>query len=225
MNWSEIKLVVFDVDGTLYDQRRLRLCMLREMILFSIRNRKIKFIRILRAYRQIREQLGDSQQEDFEKVLIARTSAVVGYSENLVQATIEEWMERRPLRHLIRYRYAGLAELFQNLRMQGKKIGIYSDYPAYQKLEAMNLNAEIVVCATDKDIGVLKPHPKGLQVLMERVGANPAETILIGDRPERDGLAARAANVQSLILSRKPMDGWRTFSRYEDPILFNLCSA
>jgi len=34
-DWGNIRLVVFDVDGTLYDQRGLRLCMLREMLLES----------------------------------------------------------------------------------------------------------------------------------------------------------------------------------------------
>ena len=28
LDWSTIDLVVFDVDGTLYDQRRLRVCQL-----------------------------------------------------------------------------------------------------------------------------------------------------------------------------------------------------
>jgi putative hydrolase of the HAD superfamily len=223
LNWAEIKLVVFDVDGTLYDQRGLRFCMLREMLLFSMRNFEAEFIKILSVYRRIRERLGEVLQEDFEQELIVRTAEIVGCSEEKVRSTAGEWLERRPLRHLIRYRYAGLPELFRSLRMQGKKVGIFSDYPAQQKLEAMKLDADFVVCATDKDIGVLKPHPKGLHILMARAAAKPAETILIGDRPERDGLAARAANVHALILSRKSIDGWQTFDRYDSP-LFSTAS-
>jgi HAD superfamily hydrolase (TIGR01549 family) len=224
LNWGEIKLVVFDVDGTLYDQRGLRFCMLREMLLFAIRNRAIEFIKILRVYRHIREELGDSLQEDFEQMLIARTAAIVGCSEEKVRSTAEEWLERRPLRYLVRYRFPQLPELFQALHKHGKKIGVFSDYPARRKLDALELEADLIVCATDKDIGVLKPQAKGLQVLMLQAAMSPAETIMIGDRPERDGLAAQAANVRALIRSSKPKDGWRTFSRYDDP-LFSIESS
>ncbi|HEY4215057.1 MAG TPA: HAD family hydrolase [Steroidobacteraceae bacterium] len=214
-NWDEIRLVVFDVDGTLYDQRGLRLCMLREMLLASIRSRAVDFIRVLRAYRRIREELGESLHEDFERELTSRTAALVGCTEAQVQSMAGEWLERRPLRHLIRYRYPGLPELFRGLRKRGKRIGIFSDYPASAKLEALGLEADDIVCAGDRDVRVLKPHPRGLQVLMSRMAARPAETLLIGDRPERDGLAAQAAGAGSLIRSRKPIEGWQTFDRYD----------
>jgi HAD superfamily hydrolase (TIGR01549 family) len=215
LNWDEIRLVVFDVDGTLYDQRALRLCMLREMLLCAIRSRDIEFMHILRAYRRIREHLGDLLHEDFEAKLTSQTAALVGCSEDQVRSTTGEWLEQRPLRHLIRYRYPRLPELFQGLRKNSKKIGIFSDYPARKKLEALKLDADIVVCASDEAVGVLKPHARGLQVLMAQASMNPAETLMIGDRPERDGLAARAANVHALIRSRKLIGGWQTFDRYD----------
>jgi putative hydrolase of the HAD superfamily len=218
LNWDDIRLVAFDVDGTLYDQRGLRLCMLREMLGAAIRGRGIGFIRILRVYRQIREELGDSLHQDFEGELNARTARIVGCTEEQVRSTAKEWLERRPLRHLVRYRYPRLPELFQGLRKHGKRIGIFSDYPARDKLQALELDADVVVCASDADVGVLKPHPRGLHVLMSRAAAGPAQTILIGDRPERDGLAARAAEVRPLILSRKPIDGWQSFDRYDNPL-------
>ena len=218
LSWGEIRLVAFDVDGTLYDQRGLRFRMLREMVLAAIRSRDIDFIRILSAYRRIREQLGDALQEDFERELISRTAAFVGCGEERVRSTAGEWLERRPLRHLIRYRYPRLPELFQGLRSRGKKIGIFSDYPARAKLEALELDADVIVCASDADVGVLKPHPRGLHLLMSRAATDPAQTILIGDRPERDGLAAQAANVRALIRSRKSIEGWQTFDRYDDPL-------
>jgi len=218
LDWDEIRLVVFDVDGTLYDQRGLRLCMLREMLLAAMRSRSAELVRILRAYRRVREELGDSLHEDFERELHSRTAALIGCSEERVRSTAEEWLERRPLRHLIRYRYPGLPDLFRSLRRRGKRIGVFSDYPAQQKLAALGLEADLVVCAGDEGVGVLKPHPRGLQLLMARAVASPAQTLLIGDRPERDGLAAQAASVRALIRSRKSINGWSTFGRYDDPL-------
>jgi len=225
LDWEQIRLVVFDVDGTLYDQRGLRLRMLREMLGAALSERSVEFIRILSAYRRIREELGDSQIEDFEAALITRTAAQVGCSEDRVIAIAGEWLERRPLPHLIRYRYAGLPQLFRNLRGQGKKIGVFSDYPAGAKLAALELEADLIVCATDPDVGVLKPHSKGLRALMERAAVLPAQTIMIGDRVERDGLAARAVNVPALIRSREPLRGWQTFSRYDEPLFASLGRA
>ena len=217
-NWDEVRLVVFDVDGTLYDQGGLRMRMLQEMLLAAIQRRDLGFVRLLRAYRHIREELGDLQHEDFQAELISRTAARVGCRAEHVRSTATEWLERRPLRLLARYRYPLLVELFQGLRRKGKKIGIFSDYPASAKLEAMELDADVVVCATDADVAMLKPHPKGLEVLMSRVAVRAPETVLIGDRPERDGLAARALSVPCLIRSRKPIAGWQTFARYDDPL-------
>jgi putative hydrolase of the HAD superfamily len=222
LEWDNIRLVVFDVDGTLYDQRALRLCMLREMLLYAVKTGDIGFVWILRAYRRIKEQLGDELHEKFEQELISRTAACVNASSERVISTAAEWLERRPLRHLVRYRYPRLVEFFQALRRRGKTIGILSDYPARDKLAALGLKADIIVCAGDADVGVLKPHAKGLQVLMSRAAMSPAQTILIGDRPERDGLAARAANVRVLIRSGKSIPGWQTFDRYDEALFSRI---
>jgi FMN phosphatase YigB (HAD superfamily) len=74
------------------------------------------------------------------------------------------------------------------------------------------------------DVGVLKPHARGLQLLMSRAATDPAQTIMIGDRPERDGLAAQAASVRALILSRKSIIGWQTFARYDEPLFSSVAA-
>jgi putative hydrolase of the HAD superfamily len=217
-DWGSIRLVAFDVDGTLYDQRGLRLCMLREMVIAAVQQRRVDFIKILRIYRHLREELGERMEEDFERQLVAQVAARVGCTEERVRTTALEWLEQRPLRHLARYRFPHLQELFQGLRRRGKTIGVLSDYPARDKLTSLGLAADLIVSAGDEGVRVLKPHPRGLQALMARAGATPEQTILIGDRPERDGEAARAANAHCLILSRKTRAGWHTFSRYDDPL-------
>jgi putative hydrolase of the HAD superfamily len=190
--------------------------MLREMLFVAIQSRNVEFVDVLRSYRRIRETLAEALYEDFEQELVSRTAALVGRSEAQVRSTAEEWLERRPLRHVHRYRYAHIPELFQGLRRNGKQIGVFSDYPAQTKLDALELNADVIVCAGDADIRVLKPHARGLLVLMARANSTPDETLMIGDRPERDGLAAQTANVRSLIRSSKSIVGWQTFNRYND---------
>ena len=43
-------------------------------------------------------------------------------------------------------------------------------------------------------------------------------TLLIGDRAERDGLAARAAGAHVLLRASQPIAGWRTFARFDDAL-------
>ncbi|SFV33433.1 HAD family hydrolase [Hyphomicrobium facile] len=222
IDWSSIRLVAFDVDGTLYDQRAMSLRMLREIAGNVVETRSLKALRVLHAYRRLRESIGDDEIDGFDDVLVARTAEANGVAPETVRAIVAEWIEKRPLAHIRACRYPNIVELFSALNLKGKTIGILSDYPAISKLSAMELTADHVVAAGDANVGILKPHPRGLEVLMKAAGASPAETILIGDRIERDGAAARRAGATALIRSARPLDGWLRFSTYSDALFAPL---
>ncbi len=218
VDWRYVDFVAFDVDGTLYDQRALRLRMMRDMILHAAGKRSLTAMSVIRTYRLVRERLGDQEVAGFERILVDETASRVGCSKELVGSVVSEWIHVRPLRHLPACRYPKLQELFAGLRRSGKTIGILSDYPALKKLLALGLDADVIVCAGEEGVERLKPHPQGLEVLMARAGAVPARTMLIGDRIERDGFAAERAGAKCLIRSRRPKDGWTTFDRYDAPL-------
>ena len=217
-SWNAIKLVAFDVDGTLYRQSPLRMRMAGDMLVHAARSASVTHIRVLSAYRRLREELGDAETDGFEPILVERTAAASGTSPARVRALVTEWMEERPLAHVERCRYPGLVELFRGLRAQGRSIGILSDYPVEAKLRRLRLFSDHVVWAGQADVAMLKPNPRGLQRLMAAAGAQPSQTVLIGDRAERDGLAARRAGAHALIRSDKPLSGWTTFRRFDDPL-------
>ncbi|MFH7811811.1 MULTISPECIES: HAD family hydrolase [Acetobacter] len=220
--WRDIDLVCFDVDGTLYDQRKLRLFMLREILMEVSQTRKVNFIRILKIYRSLREK-AIAYPNNFEQLLISETANLAGCSENTVKDIITEWIHIRPLRYLDKCRYAGVIDLFSRLKSHGKKIGIFSDYPAENKIISLGLKADYIVYAGDKDTPRLKPDPQGLLNIMQMSGSGPANTLLIGDRPERDGIAARKAESYVLLRSTKKYNDFQTFNRYTESI-FSLNS-
>jgi putative hydrolase of the HAD superfamily len=111
------------------------------------------------------------------------------------------------------------------LRRHGKLIGIFSDYPASLKLNALGLKADFIVSAGDAEIGALKPDPRGLAHLMLRAGTGPDSTLMIGDRVERDGHVARRLGVGALIKSRKPLLDWHTFAGYDDAVFADILRA
>lgn len=217
-DWKDIRLVAFDVDGTLYRQRPLRLRMARDLILHTLTKADLAPIAVLGRFRRIRERLGEERVDGFEATLIAETAAASGRSLQAVRTLVDDWIEARPLPYLAACRYDGVAELFAGLGRHGKTIGVLSDYPAAAKLAALGLAADHVVTAGDPGIGILKPHPRGLQALMARANVGPAATLLIGDRVDRDGVAAREAGARVLIRSARPIEGWQTFDRFDDAL-------
>lgn len=217
-DWAHIDLVVFDVDGTLYDQRKLRLAMLRELLGDAWRSRSLDTVRTLRTFRHVREALGEQPGVDFMHLQYSETAARHGKSMEVVRALTTEWLEQRPLPFLAACRYPHLQAVFAALRAGGKQVAALSDYPAKDKLKALGLQASPVVCATDPDVARLKPDPLGLHLILKRCGAQAHRTLMIGDRFDRDGAVAERAGVRALIRTSQPHPTFGTFRSYDDPV-------
>ncbi len=233
IDWRHIDLVVFDVDGTLYDQRRLRLAMLAQLLRHSLQTRSLHTLRVLRTFRQVREALGDvaallpadMEPEDFMQAQYARTAQLHGLTPQAVQQLAEDWLEQRPLPSLAACRYPHLDALFTALHKGGKQVAVFSDYPAAAKLHALNLTAWPISCATDPAIGRLKPDPRGLQAVLRQSGVPASRALMVGDRFDRDAEAARRAGVRALIRSAKPHPEFATFHRYDDAVFKPLLTS
>jgi FMN phosphatase YigB (HAD superfamily) len=215
-DWRDVRLVAFDVDGTLYKQRPLRLRMTRDIVIDAVAKRDLSVIRVVSTYRSIRERLAAQEVVDFESVLIAETAKATFMSPESVAAIASEWIETRPLRYLRSCLFSGVPQLFAGLKRAGRQIGILSDYPATEKLVALGLSADHVVAA--RDVGLLKPHAMGLESLMVSAGATADDTLFIGDRADRDGVAGQRAGVRTLIISSKPIEAFQTFKTFHDPL-------
>ena len=229
LDWSTIDLVVFDVDGTLYDQRQLRLGMLRQLISHTWQSRSLDTLLTLRTFRRVREALGELDDDqagaDFMTLQYAQTASRHGTTPAAVRALTDEWMEQRPLPLLAACRYAHVAEVFAGLRAAGKRVAAFSDYPAVAKLAALGLRADVVVCATDPGIARLKPDPAGLLAILKQTGVAPERALMIGDRFDRDAVAAARAGMRALIRSRRPHARWATFRAYDDVVFQPLLAG
>lgn len=225
LDWNTIDLVVFDVDGTLYDQRRLRLAMLRQLLGHAWQTRSLDTLRTLRTFRRVREALGEQTGADFMEVQYAQTASRHGKTPGAVRALVAEWLEERPLPLLAGCRYAHVGEVFGGLRASSKRVAAFSDYPAVAKLAALGLAADPVVCATDPGIERLKPDPAGLLEILRQTGVAPERALMIGDRFDRDGAAAGRAGMRALIRSGQPHPQWTTFQGYDDPVFQPLLAG
>ncbi len=201
------RLVVFDLDGTLYRQGPVRRRMALELLAAGGAGGRLTRLRVLRRYRALREHYAETTPRGFGRRLFAQLAAETGRDEGWLEALVEEWMERRPLRWLAGARVEGAAELFAALRTRGARVAVWSDYPVRDKLAALGLAADHMVSACDPGLDALKPDPAGLRLAMEAAGVGPGETLMVGDRQSRDGAAAAALGVDFLLRADAPPRG------------------
>ncbi|QCE35064.1 HAD family hydrolase [Acetobacteraceae bacterium] len=202
LNWNKIKLVVFDVDGTLYNHRSIRKQMLVLLIKNAIQTHSLKTLKCIYHYRKLREVAGDKQITPFNDWLLSKTSEKTSLPKEQVNAIVQEWLIQRPQEYLKNALFENVASVFETLKEHQIKVGIFSDYPVIEKLNSMGLSADYYSDASSPEIDALKPLPKGLTSLIQKAHVSPQETLMIGDREERDGLVAQNADTHFLLCEK-----------------------
>lgn len=205
--WS-VKAVLFDLDGTLYDPKPLRFRMLAALLGRAARGplSGFKILRTLRIFRRMREDLralGDSAPS-LDQVQYDEPARILGYSTDFVRATVRHWMFLKPLPLVGANGWPGLRATLLALRDRGLVLGVFSDYPPLEKLQALGVEDlfEVALAATDKGVNAFKPHPAGFIAGAAALGLEPHEVLYVGDRLDVDGRGAEAAGMPCLILRR-----------------------
>jgi HAD superfamily hydrolase (TIGR01549 family) len=205
---SGIRAVLFDVDGTLYAQLPLRAVMACEMALAtaSLRAKGREEVRRVLAFRSLREDLRmtATPAEPLERLQYSVVSERLQCSVADVETAVSEWIYRRPTRWLRYCRRPGLERLLDFLERRGISRGVFSDYPAQDKIAALGLHGrfDVVVSAIDADVGAFKPDARGFLTAARRWNL-PAERVLyVGDRADVDAAGAAAAGMACAVLTR-----------------------
>jgi putative hydrolase of the HAD superfamily len=209
-----VKAIVFDVDGTLYRQAPLRRAMLWRLLLACAKSplRGLRTLRVLGAYRRAQEELRErGEKGDLAEAQLRLACERTGSARDFAAACVARWMEEEPLPLVSRFEQPGIRQFVASCKARGLRLGVLSDYPAEAKLRALGLGDafDAVVCTRGSEVGVFKPHPRGLQVTREKLGTVAAETLYVGDRPEVDAAAARAAGMPCAIVGQGPRAGAR----------------
>ncbi len=201
---SSYSLIIFDMDGTMYFQKSMQIRMGARLVMHALFHRGgMKDMKLVLDYRKMRENW-DSSKEASDDVFFSELSARHGVEKERVAAVISKWMFEIPMDAVASSADKDLANTVERLLYEGKKVCIYSDYPAKDKCEALGLpeDMEIFSCG-DGGIGKMKPDPEGILCISKLHPDIPKnEIIMVGDRMDRDGLAAKAAGVDCVILDR-----------------------
>lgn len=197
MDFNKYDLYVFDVDGTLYYQNKLRLIMGKRLLMYYLLHPlKFKDLIIIKNFRSLRENAKDTNG------LFDITAKKCNVSVSRVNEVIKKWIYENPIDALIASKDDTLLAIIDKLKANGKTVAIWSDYEADDKLKSLKLSTDYVYTAEQERVGELKPSPKGLNLIMSDLNVSKDKTIMIGDRMIKDGEAAKKAGCDYLILSK-----------------------
>ncbi len=210
-----LRAVLFDVDGTLYHQPSLRCFMALELCTLLWAQRSWHTARMalkaLRTFRHVREELrklGEAKRAlevlQYQEALNCLKGQRV--PEETLRDLVQEWLIRRPLKYLPLCRRRGIESFLLFLVDCGISLGVFSDYPVEEKLQALSLTQyfSVKLCSTDIAINAFKPHPKGFLYACKIFGdLSPEEVLYIGDRFEIDAIGAKKSGMPCAIFAKQ----------------------
>lgn len=201
--------VLFDLDDTLFDHTATSRAALRattcELPFFAT----VDFESFYQYYSNLLEELhlrvlagtcsyAEARRLRFEG-LLARYQPTAGpaAAERLADAYYVQYpRHRQPV--------PGALALLQALRPY-YRIGIITNNRTAEqadKLRFLGMTELVDALITSEDVGVAKPDPRIFQAALQQLGAQPEETVLVGDNWVADVLGARAVGIRPLWLNR-----------------------
>ena len=184
-----------DLDGTLYHAVPVKFAMTWELMIGGAR-----VVQVLRRFRQQHEVLRHEAPSGANayRIQLERAAAVSGMDVAAVERAVVEWMHVRPGKWISRFRRDSLLDEIRAFRSSGGRTALVSDYPARQKLASLGASElfDVVIANGEPDgPSWIKPDPSGYLRAAERLGIAASRCLVIGDREDADGAAARAAGM------------------------------
>lgn len=195
------ELFIFDVDGTLYSQFRLRVymacCLIRH---YSFHPCSLRELLAIYHFRKIREQ--EEYRSSTMELQIVLAANKAGIDESKTREVIERWMFDLPQEGIRRYAYQNVLFFIRNMQKEEKRLVIYSDYPVEKKLQTLDLTPFRSFTADDMAIGELKPSRKAMRMIVQELNCPLEKMIYIGDREEKDKRSAEYAGIDYCDIRR-----------------------
>ncbi len=191
-----IRAVIFDLDNTLTDFMKMKERAIEAaaeaMIDAGLPRAKGE---VIAGIKEVYEAEGIEYQRVFDRYLIN----TYGKLEPRIHAAgvVAYRRAREGTLALYPHVHATLLELLR----RGIKLGVLSDAPrlqAWLRLAYLQLHNIFDAVVTFEDTGVRKPAPQPFRLILDELGVEPAEALMVGDWPARDVEGARALGIKTV---------------------------
>lgn len=207
---KQIHAVAFDIDGTLYPNRRMYLASLG----FALGH-----FRLLNAFRKVRKELRDTRPvEDFYELQARLFGRRIGVDTDEAREIINRTFYTRwesVLRKV--HLYPGVLDLIRLLKEKHIPLAVMSDFPVVTKMKILNIENYFDVEMSSEEVGYLKPNPEPFLEMARQLDVKPENLLYVGNSFHYDVLGAYSLGMMTAhISSRKPKDSPAdfTFKRY-----------
>lgn len=186
------RLVIFDLDGTLYDKRGI----IGKMMMLGIGHWLLLLAE--RRTRKAFRGLYMGSEELFYRAYFHKMAKRTLLSEKQVSKWYHKVYMPMMVRVLQRWHHAmpWVKPFVKECRERGIKMVVLSDYGhTHEKLAALGLDESLfdwIVSAPE--LGGLKPAPQLIYHVIENMGVSSNECLVIGDREDTDGELAHMVN-------------------------------
>jgi FMN phosphatase YigB (HAD superfamily) len=190
-----IKLVSWDIDGTMYSIKRLKWHLMRMFLKEIALGQGPTARKEFAALRHYRERIDEAR-------VAGGSLAEFFLSQNRREVLLE--MEKRwygPALQKIGPR-AGVVNVISFLAARDIPQVVVSDYEAAYKLDSLGLAGRFASIYVGERLGFVKPSPAGFQRAAADFNVSTASFLHIGDQTDRDDAGARAAGCQCFVLGR-----------------------
>ena len=194
-----IKLLAFDIDGTLYPKAAMN----RRLVVSSLLHLPFA-LKYNSMRRQIRNETGFSvPPEDNLEAFQIRQAEILGKSLDWFQKK-EDAVFRKPWDKLFSSikPYPGLREVLEEAKEDGYMLAALSDFPLFHKLEALGVDDLFDYSASCEDYGALKPSAAPFLRMLKELQISPAEALYTGDSRSKDIDGAKNAGMHTALISR-----------------------
>lgn len=215
----KIKLIIFDLDDTLYRERAFVESGFKAVARYLEKNFGINKKLFLGVCLNVLRKKGRGKIFD---IALEKCNL---YNKKLVNQCIKIYHGHKPA---IR-NYPGVVNLLTALKKK-YKLALITDGPRsvqLNKIRALKIEEffRLIICTDDYGHKKSKPHPYCFRRALKYFKVFPKETIYIGDNPHKDFIGARAAGITALRILRgeykklKPpadLDAHYRFKRFKE---------
>lgn len=198
------KAVCFDIDGTLYPPKIMNRLSFKAMIPYPYLSFKYKQMRSL--FRKIQP---DFENLKFEDISLRKKEAMFlsavtknrwsvekskDYLDNRYYKKLQESYKRLPFQE-------DSVETLRKLRQKGIKIGVFTDWPLFDKLERLGVSGFVDFCASSTDVKYLKPDSHCFDYMVSGMGLRADEVLYVGDSYKKDVCGAYDFGIDAVLVN------------------------